>query len=459
MKIHFRTIVCLFVVSFAFSKAAYAGGVLDSLADTYKGATTGWMGQAQGFAKNIFFALASLDISWWAIKNVLKKNDIADFLTGFTLKIVSIFFFYGIVVNAPTWMPMITGSFAQIGQSVGGAGSALTPSGIMGLGVSVADGYKSTWDAAPGGLLHAGSNLILGMSLLAASIFTIIGYGLIALQLLATLIEMYLVGGIGLVMLGFTGASFTSSFGEKYIGYMVSVGIKLMLIYAIAGIGYSLSTTTTAIIASLGTTAGFTDYIAISISGLLYGVIGIMVPSFAASLMNGSPSMSLGAVAGGAAAVGAGMAGAIMAGGGVAVAGKSVGANALNKLSALTGGGTGATNGLGSGTAANNLAALSGQTQGATGAGLGAQATSTSDVASPMGANAGATTPVAASNAATDGISAPSSPAGEEDKNKTQKPPSLLDRSLDKFGDAQQGVRGNEGGSGGMAISLKHHEG
>ncbi|OYV35462.1 MAG: hypothetical protein B7Z83_07295, partial [Thiomonas sp. 20-64-5] len=190
-------------------------GYLDTISSQFQAATTGWMTTAQGYAFKIFTALAAMDLSWWGIKQVLKKNDLADFIAGATLKIASIAFFYTIVKYAPTWMPLITSSFMDMGQAIGGSSAATaSPSGVMSMAFSVVHQLYEVYNKAPGGLLNIGSNLFLAIIIAITSLLALIGFGLVALQLLMTLIETYLVGGAGLVMLGFTGSGLTSSFGE-----------------------------------------------------------------------------------------------------------------------------------------------------------------------------------------------------------------------------------------------------
>ena len=372
-----RTFGLIFGIAiFALAASAHAAtnpggsGFLDAITASFQSATTGWMTTAQGYAKHIFASLAVLDLAWWGIKNVLKKNDLADFIGGATLKISSIFFFYTIVSYAPTWMPLITSSFMQMGQGIGGASAAsATPSGVMSEAFSVISSLWTVFNAQPSGLDHIGANVLIAFIIAITSVLAFIGFGLVALQLLMTLIEMYLVGGAGLVMLGFTGSGMTSSFGEKYIGYMISVGIKLLVIYAIVGLGSSLIndeityinqwTTSTQILPPM-------DLLSVGVTMLIYGVIGMQVPGMAGSLMNGSPSMSLGNVAGGAAAI----AGGVMAAGAAAVAGAAGAAQGLSRMAEMVGAGVGGGGaaGLGGIGGADNLAAMSSMASPASGA-------------------------------------------------------------------------------------------
>jgi len=340
----------LVAVAHAASPAPTGGpggaGYLDSISSNFQAATSGWMTTAQGYAFKIFTALAAMDLSWWGIKQVLKRNDLADFIAGATLKIASIAFFYTIVKFAPTWMPMITSSFMDMGQAIGGSAAASsTPSGVMAMAFSVVQQLYQVYDKAPGGMVHIGTNFFLAIIIAITSLLALIGFGLVALQLLMTLVETYLVGGAGLVMLGFTGSNLTSSFGEKYIGYLVSVGIKLLMIYAIIGLGQSLITNELAYINNyIASNSGIppTDLLTVGVSMLIYGVIGMQAPGLAGSLMNGSPNMSLGNVAGGAAAI----AGGVAAAGAAGLAGYAAGAGGLQRLADRVGvGGAGATGG------------------------------------------------------------------------------------------------------------------
>ncbi len=329
--------------------ATSSSGFLDQVASQFQAATTGWMSAAQSYAFKIFVSLGALDLSWWAIKQVLKKNDLGDFLAGAALKVASLGFFYTLLTFAPTWMPLIPQSFMQIGQQIGGGGAAgMTPSGVMNMAFGVVDTMYQVYNNAPSGLYHISSNIFLAIVIAATALLALAGFGLVALQLLMTLVEMYLVGGAGLVMLGFTGSGLTSSFGEKYIGYLVSVGVKLLTIYAIIGLGQGLVANETQYLVQYAQCTGSNcaihpiDLLSVGTAMMMYGVIGIQVPGLAGSLMNGSPSMTLGNVAGGAAALAAPAAAGVMAAGAAgaaAVGGYAKAMQGLENLAARVGAG------------------------------------------------------------------------------------------------------------------------
>ena len=119
---------------------------------------------------------------------------------------------------------------------------------------------------------------------------------------------------------GRKGSRWTSQWGEKYFGYAVSVGIKLMVVELITGLAYSMTNVWAQQMATLqlgisNALPSIGSMFNVGVGCLIIGALAIMVPSLASSMMNGSPSLSLGnmgaagaAVAGGVVAAGAGAA-------------------------------------------------------------------------------------------------------------------------------------------------------
>ena len=275
---------------------------------TIQTASSGWMATALTYAKHLFFGLAGLEFVWSAIQITLRKNDLPDIIVGTLFKVLSLAFFAMLLTLAPTWIPLLIQSFQQAGQGISGS-PPLTPSGIFDQGVQLASTLiqngmqvNSTQNGGVANtLMSGGSNLgsyvlaaiVIGLS----GIMVITSFAVIALQMFVALVESYLVIGGGALMLGFLGSRWTTNFGERYFAYAVSVGIKLFTLYLIVGFGNSM---VQAIINQLNTLVasgqpiGFGDWLAIGGCALVYGGVGYMVPGIASSMMNGTPSMSLG---------------------------------------------------------------------------------------------------------------------------------------------------------------------
>jgi type IV secretion system protein TrbL len=125
------------------------------------------------------------------------------------------------------------------------------------------------------------------------SIGVVVAYAVVAGQLMVTLIESYIVVSAGLFFLGFSGSRWTLPFSEKYVAYAVSVGIKLFMLYLIVGLGQTLASQWT-VLFTPGVIASPDVYIGVAGSALVFMLLGWQIPSLAASLMNGSPIMTLG---------------------------------------------------------------------------------------------------------------------------------------------------------------------
>ncbi|MGO9443747.1 MAG: P-type conjugative transfer protein TrbL [Thiobacillaceae bacterium] len=305
---------------FGMAEPAAAANTLDQIQQNFQSASSGWMSAALPYANHLFGGLAALEFSWAGVQYLLRKNDLPEFLTSVTLKIVSLGFFFSLLTMAPTWVPLIISSFTQAGAAVSGT-AAMTPSGVFDLGPQVATLIIQVLGSPSisTGLSGLGSYFFAAIAAGLSGLLVVIAFALAALQLLMTLIESYIVIGGGALMLGFLGSRWTLPFGEKYFGYAISVGIKLFILYLIIGMGPTLAN---AIISDLNSAAAAAGsgtpppgaFLTAAAASLIYGALAFMIPDLAGSLMNGSPAMSLGHVAGAGAMIAGGMVGAGAAG-------------------------------------------------------------------------------------------------------------------------------------------------
>lgn len=287
---------------------ANAAGMMDTLVSQVQAASGGWMSSALGYAKTLFFGLAAIEFAWSAIQLTLKKSELSEIMVGTLFKVMSLSFFAMVLIKAPTWIPAIIDSFKTAGAGVGGT-TVLSPSAVFDQGLQVAsslmqfsnDAAPATGDMIINTLTSSGqglgkfmlSSIIVGV----ASVFIILGYGLIAVQLLITLVESYLIIGGGAIMLGFSGSRWTHNLSEKYFGYAISIGVKLFTIYLIIGFGDSftqaMKDTIAASYAAHPEGPSFGDYLGIGGASLFYGVTGYMAPGLAGAMLNGTVAMSL----------------------------------------------------------------------------------------------------------------------------------------------------------------------
>lgn len=419
-----KSLFLLFLTLFSgavFAQSAPTQGVLDSLLKHFTDAAVSQITVSQGFAKQIFVTLVGFDLCLFAIRKLPSAGDIPDLLGGLTNKLFSWGFFYTLIVMGPQWIPLIIKSFMEMGTKIAGGNVLITPSGVMDLAFASTTAIWNAYTSASSGL-SIGNDIVLGLAVVVAILMTIIAFGLITIELLATQIELAMVGSVSFFQLGMSGAGFTMQFAEKYFGFIVSTGIKLVIICAMAGFGTVMSQGFVTLVSSApsGSVSPINMLLAAA-PMFIYGVLSMRLPAMAGAVMSGAPSLSAGGLAGGAAAIAGGVAGAAMAGAGLAAgaAGMAGGAadfakQSLDRLSAFTGSGAGAGS-----TGGDNFDRLA-------------------SLGSKMG----------------DSIGNPS-PSNINASSETSKP-STFKEGLNKMSDAQSKMASQEGGGAGVSIRFNH---
>lgn len=274
------------------------GGILTGLATQFSSTTAPWTSTALRYGQDLFFALVAIEIAWSAITYVLQKDSLPDFVAALLLKIISVGFFYTLLQPSygPVWISDIVSSFSQAGSAIGGQSQFLPsdPSSVFNCGTDVANAMLQSVSNNNTGITFG--NILPAIEAVFAALICALGvvlaFAIIAGQLLITLIESYIVIGAGVFMLGFTGSRWTLVFGEKYVGYAFSVGIKLFMLELIVGLGYALGQQWAALFAN--GIAPPETYIEVVGAALIFGFVAWQIPGLAASLMNGAPRMTLG---------------------------------------------------------------------------------------------------------------------------------------------------------------------
>lgn len=305
---------------------ALAQGFLDTMLGTMLAQTDGWMQRGVEVALLIFLSLAVIEFAWHGIQLVLKKGELSDLFGGVVLKVTALGFFYTLIVFAPQWMPLISQTFEAAGQRISGLPpNQLTPSGLIDQGIQVSTRiFEAPLERFS--LMEIGRSFLTSLLAGVTGILVFVAFMVIAIQLLVVKVEMLMVISGGVVMLAMSGSRWSMSFAEKYIGYAVSVGAKLIIISILAGFGVTFGQS---IVSDLG---GNNDVLrtpqlfALMGTGGIFAVMSYMVPSIAGSFLSGAASMSLANTA---------AAGGSMAGAGASMAGRAAGLAAGAAGSAL----------------------------------------------------------------------------------------------------------------------------
>lgn len=260
--------------------------ILTDLVNAFQGATAGWFAALFPIARNLFFTLATIEIVWAASWWVIERDDPTQIFVQFLKRIIAIGFFLAVLTFADVWIPAIIDGFATAGQVAGGL-PELNPSTVIDQGIAVASSLISSISVA-GWFTSPGGNFVAAI----AALLAFLAFVVIAGQLALALIEMYIVIGGGVLLLGFAGSRWTIPFAERYLSYAVAIGIKLFVLYLIIGVGTALAASWGPTLAGVG--ASPSDLFAILGASLVYMIVAWQIPSFASALIAGSVNLTLG---------------------------------------------------------------------------------------------------------------------------------------------------------------------
>lgn len=230
-------LLLLLVVALVLPGVSYAevdpDNILNNIVDQYRGAVSTWEPIIRRHSMWLFWTLAFFEFAWMGIRLALKGADFQEFVSELVQRIMFVGFFAAVLLFSGEWIDAIISSFRQIADeaTVAGGGTAgISPSAIFDRGLAIAWSITS----------EVGMNPFTNLGLMISSLVLMVCFALISAFLMLALIEMYIVTGAGIVLLGFGGSRFTKDFAVKYLTYAVSVGVKLLVMQLVVGIGEAI---------------------------------------------------------------------------------------------------------------------------------------------------------------------------------------------------------------------------
>ena len=250
----------------------------------FQSVTVQWLDTLIPIAQRLFILLATIELTWSGIWWALASRADEIVMVSLLRKVVTLFFFYTVLLLAPTWMPMLIGSFAQAGGLASGIGT-LDPGTVFSQGVQIA------WTMLKTTAKFFLADLIPGF-LIGPPILVFLAFMVITAKMLMTLVESYIVLGGGVLLLGFGGSRWTVGLSEGYLLHAVRVGIKLFVIYLVIGIGMSLPETWLATLETVnpGDPRFFWEVMG---GSLIFAMIIWRVPEFAASMLGARAGLGM----------------------------------------------------------------------------------------------------------------------------------------------------------------------
>lgn len=269
-------------------------GVFDNVADGFKTVSRSWFDPLYNFGLRLFRLLAAIEIAWCGIIWALEKQDMSSLVGSLLKKIIGLNMFYALILYANVWIPAIINSFAIAGQTASGT-SGLSPSDITTRGLDCA---FRIFDAVSFLGLDLANSVVIGLTCLVLGVVIALTFGVIACQLLVALVESYFVLSAGVIFLGFGGSRWTNDFVQKYIGYAVATGVKLMMMYLIIGAADSISAGWPAMLnESAGNQAVLQTSLVVMVGSMMLAFLSWQIPALASSMLAGSPNLTAGSAA------------------------------------------------------------------------------------------------------------------------------------------------------------------
>ncbi len=258
------------------------------LTAVYQNMIGNWFSAVAPYAYDLFYALAGLELAvfgWNLWMNY--HGDIRAALMMTANKILILGFFLSLLMNGQSWMGDIIDMFVSIGKQA---------SGIPGLGPStmLLQGFKIfgtlLWQATKTGLML---DFPTAISLILAALVICFAFLVITFQFIVTQVQTFLAIGMGYLFLGFGGSRWTTNYVERYFAFTVASGVKLMVLYMLAGAAWPLTNTWITRAQQSPFSAASVESCWVIMSGaILYAGIVWFASSQVSQLFGGSPNLS-----------------------------------------------------------------------------------------------------------------------------------------------------------------------
>jgi type IV secretion system protein TrbL len=285
--------------------------VLDDFLNKFRTQVDAGFGLIQGDVSATLASLVVISIVITALMWAIDENQ--NVLASLVRKILLVGFFAFLVAQWPTLTKTVVNGFAALGLKAGGGSMSVStfttsPSQIVMAGIKVIAGLMQyVKKISPGPIEFFAHIDVVAMAIVAA-IGILIAFVILAVEIVVTIIEFHIVTLVAFVTVPFGVLTQTSFMSERAIGYVVSVGIKLMAL---------------AIVVSLGTTVfdnytvspdpGIGEDVGLLLAAVVMVMLALKIPAIAAALISGGPQLNAGGALMGAAGVAAGVAGAGLA--------------------------------------------------------------------------------------------------------------------------------------------------
>lgn len=300
------------------STASPAG--LDVFLNNFRSQVDSGFGLISGDVQSVLATLVVISIVTTAILWAIDENQ--NVLAALVRKVLLIGFFTWLVTQWHSLSQTVVEGFASLGLKAGGGAMSLgdflnSPSKIVMKGIEICIGLFDYIHRVAPGPVEFFAHIDVVLMALIACIGVLIAFVILAIEVTVVVIEFHIVTLIAFVTVPFGILTQTSFLSERAIGYVVSVGIKLMALAIVISIGTTIFDAYT-----VSADPDIYEDVGLLLGAVVMVMLALKIPAIAGALISGGPQLNAGSALMGAAGVAAGVAGvglaARMAGGAIA---------------------------------------------------------------------------------------------------------------------------------------------
>jgi type IV secretion system protein TrbL len=274
--------------------------VPETLIEAFRFHLDKWSEVLLGFAKKLFFALASIELTMSLARAYYEEGGTFDRIGAvFIHRMLFLGFWSTLLFFGPDGIRNLVDTFAALGASA--SGQALDPTGILEQGLGLTLELMSL--AFDEGVLESAA-LFFPLTIL-AMVFVFA-----TAEVVGALIDAYIVASAGIVMLGFGGSRWTAPMAENYLRTAVGAGIHLMVVNLVAAVGMRAVLEIAYVIKGVGD-ADFPGLVSVVLyvtgAAMLFAYLLRRVPAMVSSIATGAVAADSGNAVVAAAASGAHM--------------------------------------------------------------------------------------------------------------------------------------------------------
>lgn len=235
-------------------------------------------------AQSIFVGLAVIQITWSGLKMLIKGQHTEDYFTEIVWQVLIMSLFYFVVLNASWVLPQIFNVFIKIGTSSESI-STLDPSSVMAQGLSISAAILKNFGWT--GLLN---NLVGAIILACAVVAVTFAFGLIAIELMITLILAYFQVALAPIFLAFGAKEYVRDVASGYFKSSVALGVKLLVMYLVIGGGETVAAGWGAMAADAAKNMDIEASLAILMGAVSFYRVASVLPSYFAGMVHAAHS-------------------------------------------------------------------------------------------------------------------------------------------------------------------------